>query len=139
MDGLIQERGDVAYAIFDRAALDEATAAGVARYKQKVPGSTKKQSPHWNTDIVESMVAAGKVHHAQSVAALAGGFALPAENLEVTVERYNAAVAAGEDFDYLKDPNSSSRSRAPRSTPPRSARPRCALPPAACGSTGTHR
>jgi succinate dehydrogenase/fumarate reductase flavoprotein subunit len=69
MDGLIQTRGDVAYVIFDRATLDEATAAGVARYKQKVPGSTKKQSPHWNT-----------------------------------VERYNAAAAAGEDFDYLKDP-----------------------------------
>ncbi len=52
------------------------------------------------------MVAAGKVHHshAQSVAALAARCALPAENLEVTVERYNAAVAAGEDFDYLKDP-----------------------------------
>ena len=104
MDGLIQEQGDVAYAIFDRAALDEATAAGVARYKQKVPGSTKKQSPHWNTDIVESMVAAGKVHHARSVAELAAGFALPAEHLEVTVERYNAAAAAREDFDYLKDP-----------------------------------
>ena len=104
MDGLIQDRGDVAYAIFDRAALDEATAAGVARYKQQVPGSTKKQSPHWNTDIVESMVAAGKVHRARSVAELAAGFALPAEHLEATVERYNAAVAAGEDFDYLKDP-----------------------------------
>ncbi|MGD0704450.1 MAG: FAD-dependent oxidoreductase [Trebonia sp.] len=104
MDGLIQEQGDVGYAIFDQTALDEATAAGVARYKQKVPGSTKKQSPHWNTDIVESMVAAGKVHRAQSVAELAAGFALPAEHLEVTVERYNAAVAAGEDFDYLKDP-----------------------------------
>jgi succinate dehydrogenase/fumarate reductase flavoprotein subunit len=104
MDGLIQERGDVAYAIFDRAALDEATAAGVARYKQQVPGSTKKQSPHWNTDIIESMVAAGKVHQAQSVAELAAGLALPAQHLEGTVERYNAAVAAGEDFDYLKDP-----------------------------------
>jgi fumarate reductase flavoprotein subunit len=104
MDGLIQERGDVAYAIFDRAALDEATAAGVARYKQRVPGSTKKQSPHWNADVVESMVAAGKVHDALSVAELAAGFGLPAEHLGVTVERYNAAVAAGEDFDYLKDP-----------------------------------
>ena len=50
------------------------------------------------------MVAAGKVHRAQSVAELAAGFGLPAEHLEVTVERYNAAVAAGEDFDYLKDP-----------------------------------
>jgi flavocytochrome c len=104
MDGLIQEQGDVAYVIFDRATLDEATAAGVARYKQKVPGSTKKQSPHWNTDIVESMVAAGKVHRAQSLAELAAGFGLPAGHLEATVERYNAAATAGEDFDYLKDP-----------------------------------
>ncbi len=40
MDGLIQERGDVAYAIFDRPALEEATAAGVARYKQRVPTRT---------------------------------------------------------------------------------------------------
>jgi fumarate reductase flavoprotein subunit len=104
MDGLIQERGDIAYALFDQAALDEATAAGVARYKQQVPGSTKKQSPHWNTDIVESMVTAGKVHRAESITELAAGFALPAEHLEGTVERYNLAVAAGEDFDYLKDP-----------------------------------
>src|SRR5260370_4966826 len=104
MDGLIQERGDVAYRTFERAALEEATAAGVARYKQRVPGSTKKQSPHWNSDIVESMVTAGKVHRAESIAELAAGFALPAEHLEVTVERYNAAVAAREDFDYLKDP-----------------------------------
>jgi succinate dehydrogenase/fumarate reductase flavoprotein subunit len=104
MDGLIQEQGDVAYVIFDRATLDDATAAGVARYKQKVPGSTKKQSPHWNTDIVESMVAAGKVHQAWSVAELAAGLGLPAGHLEATVERYNAAAAAGEDFDYLKDP-----------------------------------
>jgi succinate dehydrogenase/fumarate reductase flavoprotein subunit len=104
MDGLIQEQGDVAYVIFDRATLDDATAAGVARYKQKVPGSTKKQSPHWNTDIVESMVAAGKVHQAWSVAELAAGLGLPAGHLEATVERYNAAAAAGEGFDYLKDP-----------------------------------
>jgi len=104
MDGLIQEQGDVAYVIFDRATLDDATAVGVARYKQKVPGSTKKQSPHWNTDIVESMVAAGKVHQARSVAELGAGLGLPAGHLEATVERYNAAAAAGEDFDYLKDP-----------------------------------
>ena len=42
----------------------EATAAGVARYKQQVPGSTKKQSPHWNTDVVEAMVRSGRVQRA---------------------------------------------------------------------------
>ena len=103
MDGLVQDRGDVAFAVFDQAAIDEATAAGVARYKQRVPGSTKKQSPHWNADIVASMVGAGKVRRADSVAELAGALGLPPGRLEVTVERYNAAAAAGEDFDYLKD------------------------------------
>lgn len=103
MDGLVHDHGDVAYVIFDQAALDEATAAGIARYKQRIPGSTKKQSPHWNTDIVESMVTAGKVHRAKSVAELAARSALPAEHLQTTVARYNDAVAAGEDFDYLKE------------------------------------
>ena len=56
-----------------------ATAAGVARYKQLVPGSTKKQSPHWNADVVEQMVADGKVHRADSVAALAAALGLPVE------------------------------------------------------------
>ena len=60
MDGLIQEQGDSAFAIFDQVALDEATAAGVARYKQPIPGSTKKQSPHWNADVVEAMVRSGR-------------------------------------------------------------------------------
>jgi flavocytochrome c len=103
MDGLIQAQGDVAYAIFDQAALDEATFAGVARYKQKVPGSTKKQSPHWNADIIEAMVAEGTVHRAHSVPELAVSFELPVEHLTVTVERHNACVAAAEDMDYLKD------------------------------------
>ena len=44
------------FAIFDHAALEQATAAGVARYKHAIPGSTKRQSPHWNADIVEQMV-----------------------------------------------------------------------------------
>ncbi len=82
MDGLIQEQGDVAYAIFDQAALDEATAAGVARYKQQVPGSTKKQSPHWNADIVEAMVSGGQgAPRAVTIAELAAALGLPAEHL----------------------------------------------------------
>lgn len=103
-DGLLRAQGDVAFAVFDSAALTAATAAGVARYKQLVPGSTKKQSPHWNTDVVEQMVAAGKVHRTDSLTALAAALRLPAAAFEGTVARHNQQVAAGEDGDYLKDP-----------------------------------
>ncbi len=103
MDGLIGTQGDVAYAIFDQAVLDAATAAGVARYKQKIPGSTKKQSPHWNADIVAAMVEEGKVHRADSLDELAAALGVPGDQLSMTVQRYNAAAAAGEDTDYLKD------------------------------------
>jgi flavocytochrome c len=103
MDGLIQEQDDVAFAIFDQIALDEATAAGVAQYKQHVPGSTKKQSPHWNADIVAAMVAEGKMHRAETVAELADVLGVPAEHLQVSVQRVNDCAAVGEDVDYLKD------------------------------------
>ena len=103
-DGLMRAHGDVAYAVFDSAALTEATAAGVARYKQQVPGSTKKQSPHWNADVIEQMVAAGRVYQADSIAELARALGLPADRFEGTVARHNAQAAAGEDADYLKDP-----------------------------------
>ncbi len=104
MDGLIHTQDDLAYAIFDQAVLDAATAAGVARYKQQVPGSTKKQSPHWNADIVAAMVDEGKVHRADSLEDLATALGVPGDQLSTAVQRYNAAAAAGEDTDYLKDP-----------------------------------
>ena len=104
MDGLIQEHGDVAYAVFDHAVLESATAAGRARYKQTIPGSTKKQSPHWNTDIVAAMIETGKVQRADSVAGLAAALGVDADRLAGSIDRYNAAAAAGEDTDYLKDP-----------------------------------
>ena len=103
-DGLLRAHGDVAYAVFDSAALTEATAAGMARYKQQVPGSTKQQSPHWNADVIEQMVAAGRVYQADSIAELARALGLPADRFEGTVARHNAQAAAGEDADYLKDP-----------------------------------
>src|SRR5205823_1998880 len=113
-DGMLRAQGDVAYAVFDDAALTTATAAGVARYKQLVPGPTKKQSPHWNADVIAQMVAAGKVHRTGTVAALADALGLPVHGLAGTVARHNAQVAAGEDTDYLKDP----RFLEPIATPP---------------------
>jgi succinate dehydrogenase/fumarate reductase flavoprotein subunit len=104
MDGLIESAGDVAWAVFDHATLQAATDAGVARYKQKIPGSSKKQSPHWNTDVVDSMVESGRVVRAVSLAELAAALGLPADRLEGTIARYNVQAANGEDADYLKDP-----------------------------------
>lgn len=103
MDGLLAEQGDVAFAIFDHRRLVEATELGVARYKQSIPGSTKKQSPHWNLDVIELMIKESKVHVADSVAGLADALGVPAAHLAATVERVNQLVAAHEDADYLKD------------------------------------
>ena len=104
MDGLLQEQGDSAFAIFDHKALVDATELGVARYKQSIPGSTKKQSPHWNLDIIEMMLKEGKVHKRDSLDELAAAIGVPASNLTATVERVNELVELHEDQDYLKDP-----------------------------------
>lgn len=104
MDGLMAEQGDVAFAIFDHKRLVEATELGVARYKQSIPGSTKRQSPHWNLDIIEMMIKEGKVHVADSLGELARLLGVPSENLAVTVERMNHLYEIHEDIDYLKDP-----------------------------------
>ncbi len=104
MDGLLHEQGDSAFAIFDHKALVDATELGVARYKQSIPGSTKKQSPHWNLDIIEMMLKEGKVQKRDSLGELADAIGVPAANLEATVDRVNELVALQEDQDYLKDP-----------------------------------
>lgn len=104
MDGLMAEQGDVAFAVFDHRRLVEATELGVARYKQSIPGSTKKQSPHWNLDIIEMMQKEGKVHTADSIDALAASIGVPGANLQASVERMNDLHALHEDADYLKDP-----------------------------------
>jgi succinate dehydrogenase/fumarate reductase flavoprotein subunit len=103
LDSMTREQGDRAYAVFDRAALDKATAAGVARYKHAIPGSSKRQSPHWNADIVDQMVADGRVTSSASVAELAGALGVPPASLEGAVAQYNAGVAAGRDPEFLKD------------------------------------
>jgi len=104
MDGLLHAQGDVAFAIFDHRSLVEATELGVARYKQHIPGSTKKQSPHWNLDVIDLMLKEGKVHKRDTLAELAESMHIPAGALEATVERINELAAAGEDRDYVKDP-----------------------------------
>jgi fumarate reductase flavoprotein subunit len=102
LDGLLRAHGDRAVAVFDRAAIEAATVDRPAKYKQAIPGSSKRQSPHWNLDVVEQMVRDGKVVEAPTLAALAERLGLPSVHLESTVERYNQCAAAGEDLDYVK-------------------------------------
>jgi succinate dehydrogenase/fumarate reductase flavoprotein subunit len=103
LDSVVREQDDRVFAVFDDAALEAATAGGVARYKHAVPGSSKRQSPHWNADVIGPMVGAGKVVRAGTIEEVAAGLGLAAERLRATVDGYNAAVAAGEDVEFLKD------------------------------------
>ena len=93
MDGLMRTQGDVAFAIFDHRTLEEATRLGTARYKQTIPGSSKKQSPHWNLDVIELMLKEGKVHRAHSVGGLATPIGVPADYLKKAsfLERIDSA------------------------------------------------
>ena len=102
MDFVMRQHGDRAFAVSDHATLEAATATGVARYKQAIPGSSKRQSPHWTTDVVEPMVRAGIVHRADTLPELAAAAGLPA-TLVGEIARYNAGVAAGSDA-YGKAP-----------------------------------
>ena len=104
MDFLVREQGDRVFAVFDQAALDRSSALAVARYKQTIPGSTKRQSPHWNADIVALMVAAGLVRSAPTLEGLAADLGLPVQPTVGAVTRYNGGAAGREDLEFAKDP-----------------------------------
>jgi flavocytochrome c len=104
MDFLVRSQGDSVFAICDRATLQAATEAGVARYKQSIPGSSKRQSPHWTLDIVDQMVREGRVHEATSIEELAAKLGLPTPALTGTIARYNRSVDAHDDDQFAKDP-----------------------------------
>lgn len=114
MDFLAREQGNRVFAIFDHAAIRATAAEGVARYKHTIPGSTKRQSPHWNADIVDQLVKERRVSSVATIAELAGALELPVTHLEGTVERYNRSVEVGEDLEFAKD----SKFLEPIATPP---------------------
>jgi fumarate reductase flavoprotein subunit len=102
MDHLMRMHGDRAWAICDQATLEAATRSGAARYKQAIPGSSKRQSPHWTTDVMALMVAAGRARTAGTLADLAVAIDVDAVVLAGTIERYNAGVDAHEDAEFAK-------------------------------------
>jgi len=112
MDFLVREQGDRVFALLDHAVL-EATALGSARYKQLIPGA-KNRSPHWNLDVIEQMVAEGRVIRADTLEEVAERLGLPTRSVSGAVRRYNTHVATGRDADFAKD----AKFLEPLSTPP---------------------
>lgn len=110
MDGVMRAHGDVGYVVFDEAGL-RPTGQRV-EFKQAIPGRAMA-SGTWNPIMVDDMVAAGKVHVADSIEALAAALGLPVDHLVGTVERYNAGAVEGED-DFAK----AAKFLAPIATPP---------------------
>jgi len=57
---------------------------------------------NWTSGTLDDYVASGELLKADTVEGLAQLLTIPAANLAGAVTRYNQAVEAGEDFDYLK-------------------------------------
>ena len=108
MDHLMRMHGDRAHghrawAICDHATLVAATSSGVARYKQTIPGSSKRQSPHWTSDVIELMLTAGRAKRASTIEDLAFTLDIDAAVLRGTIDRYNAGADAHDDAEFAKD------------------------------------
>ena len=108
MDHLMRMHGDRAnggrvWAICDHATLVAATSSGVARYKQAIPGSSKRQSPHWTTDVMELMLTAGRARRASTIDDLAFTLDIDAAVLRGTIDRYNAGAESHDDAEFAKD------------------------------------
>lgn len=111
LDAAVRDRGDSVFVVFDHAGLHAGTdGSGI----KAVPGREGRVSPHWNPDVVDMMIADGRVHRADDLGSLADRLGLPADALVGTVERYNAGVAAGADPQCAKNP----AAMVPVATPP---------------------
>jgi fumarate reductase flavoprotein subunit len=104
MDWLIRQQGDRCWAIFDRATIEAASSTGAARYKQTIPSSKKHQSPHWIVDVIDQMVAEGKVVEADTIEAVSRRCGLDPVRVAGTVARYNRSVERVDDDEFAKDP-----------------------------------
>lgn len=104
MDGLTREHGSVVYAIFDDASRLTAAPGSPAPYKIQIPSLPGRPSPNWNSKMIDTMAAEGRIATADSIGALAERLGLPVDAFTGTVTRYNDLVQAGHDADYLKRP-----------------------------------
>jgi fumarate reductase flavoprotein subunit len=101
LDFAVRDKGDSVFVVFDHAAL-HGTADG--SWTKSIPGHGGRPSKHWNPDVVEMMVGAGRVQRADSLDELADALGVPAEALAGTIDRYNAGAEDGVDPQCAKDP-----------------------------------
>ena len=96
LDAVIKSHGDVAWAIFDDRLL---RSPGIPDSKWDRTGAYR---PNYNVDLIDRMAGEGRVAVAETIAGLAAAVGLDPVVLAGTVDRYNAAAAAGLDADHLK-------------------------------------
>lgn len=105
LDSLLKARGNVAYVVFDDAALrppaELAERYGDA-YKQIWPNHAKFKPKHYNADVIEQYKDHDRVHVADSLEALADSVGVPRADFVGSITRYNSLVEAGSDADFSK-------------------------------------
>lgn len=105
LDSLMKPRGDVAYVVFDDAALNPppelAERYGDA-YKQIWPNHAKFKPKHYTADVMEQFKDHERVHIAESLEALARSAGMPVADFTGSVARYNQLVESGVDSDFGK-------------------------------------
>lgn len=97
------DNGGTAWVIFDNQALDPEAAKNTKSHKLAVmPEREDLRSPNWHPTMIAEQVEAGRIHSANSIEELADKAGLPADQLGVTIARYNArdadAMGKAEDF-----------------------------------------
>ena len=79
---------------------------------RRIPASLQQvqteHHPQWITKILKEQIEKGKVHEGETIAALAEKTGIDADGLTATLERYNAAAAAGKDDEFGKMPDNHS-------------------------------
>ncbi len=98
IDSVIKSHGDVAHSVFDDRLL---RSPGIADSKWDPSGAHR---PNYNVDLIDRMVAEGRVHSADTIPDLAEAIGADPQTLTGTIERYNAGARRGRDVDYLKAP-----------------------------------
>lgn len=97
--------GDRGFMIFDDAAMrPPAELADRYRspYTQSFPGREPFRPKNYQPDLVDEMVAKGRMFKADTIAGLAAAAGLPQDVLTAEIERYNRFCGSGDDRDYGK-------------------------------------
>jgi fumarate reductase flavoprotein subunit len=109
MDSLVKSRDNRIFAVLDDRLL---RTRGIPQSKYDLEGVGRPVN--YNEDLIDAMVADGRVSKADTIEELAVAMGLDPGTVTATIRRYNSHVEAGFDADCLKDP----KFLQPISTPP---------------------